>query len=126
MLRIEPTNDKELLDRLSRAIFDADFDGNVGFVLYLDDDAIGVCRAIITPVKSAIDFIGVLPESRKKGYGDFFTRVMLDNLTRVSEKVAINYESEYYLKFGFRQHKGTMEITSADIVFPSECKHSHN
>lgn len=126
MLDISATNDKQCLDKLSEAVFGAPFDGGVGFVLNVDDKPSGVAKLVINEDVARIVSVGVIKEERGKGYGDFFTRVLMDNLTRVSKTVVIGYVSDYYEKFGFRQCGGQMEIDSDKIVFPSTCGGHHS
>lgn len=121
MLSFTATNDKGLLDRLSEEIFLKKFPAEVGFVLCEDDEPIGVARINILPTVSVIELVGVIGAFRKKGYGDFFTRSLMNALSNVSEVIEIGYESDYYLKFGFERGGKGMKIDSRNLVFPSKC-----
>lgn len=122
MLTITPTNDKNLLDDLSIKIFGKKFCGDVGFVLYNGNKPSGIAKISCREEFSAIIFIGVLPEFRKEKLGDFFTRSILLRMSEVSDKIEINYVSDYYKKFGFKEENGKMIIESDKLYFPCECK----
>lgn len=123
MLNIEPTNDKTLLDTLSLAIFGKEYDGAVGFVLYVAGKSAGLAKLNIKEDVSVIECVGIVPSERKKGYGDFLTRSLMNNLSYVSKKIKIAYCDAYFEKFGFRQRGGSMVTESKNIVFPSKCIH---
>ncbi|NLL55861.1 MAG: GNAT family N-acetyltransferase [Clostridiales bacterium] len=122
MLCLMPTNDKELLNSLSKNIFGCEFNGDVGFVLYKEDKAIGIAKIYCAPEASRLISLGILPSERKQGFGDFFTRSLLSQMSLVSSKVIIEYANGYYKKFGFVEKEGKMEIDSQNIVFPCACK----
>lgn len=124
MIRIEPTNDTELLNSLSKKIFGKEFDGKVGFVLYYKEEAAGIAALKINEEEATIKYIGIVPELRCMGLGDFFTRSLMNNLSYVTKTIKAGYVSPYYEKFGFRRQGGEMIIESKDIVFPSKCKHN--
>jgi|AGTN01.3.fsa_nt_gi hypothetical protein len=121
MIKLIPTNDKELLDLLSGSIFDKPFDGAVGFVLYADEKPVGAARFIINKGNSVIKSIGIIPEERGKGYGDFLTRSIMDNLSRVGKKIYIDYFSPYFYQFGFGRRGERMVVASEKLVFPKKC-----
>ncbi len=123
MINITATNDKKILDDLSNKIFGVPFDGGVGYILQLDEEAVGVAKVIVNPDVSTIVSIGVLKEHRGKGYGDFFTRVLLHVLSQVSAYLVIGYKSKYFAQFGFKDSFDEMFMKSKDIVFPSKCQH---
>jgi hypothetical protein len=122
MLNLTPTNDKALLNSLSSSIFDCEYEGEVGFVLYKDEESIGLAKIFCSEEKSEILKLGIIPSKRKLGYGDFFTRSMILRMSMVSKCVEINYTSDYYKKFGFIEKKGKMVINSDKVVFPCACK----
>ncbi|NLT18275.1 MAG: hypothetical protein BWX72_00877 [Firmicutes bacterium ADurb.Bin080] len=123
MLSVAGTNDKNILDRLSLEIFGKKFDGGVGYVLCESGTEIGIAKLKVNPENSAINSIGILPSYRKKGYGDFFTRALLNVLSGVSEYITIDYSEDYFLQFGFMNSEKGMIIKSSDIVFPHKCGH---
>lgn len=123
MLSIDATNDKELLDNLSLRAFGKNFDGKAGFVLFIDSQPIGVAKVTATDNIASISQIGVVPEERGKGYGDFFTRALMHNLSNASEKIVVESVCNYFLKFGFEQQANKMVIDSKDLVFPRKCCH---
>lgn len=122
MLEFYASNDKGLLDRLCVNIFGHKFVGNVGYILLYKDEPIGIAKLMTRPDESHISFVGILKEHRKMGFGDFFTRSLMNTLSYVSEKIVVDYVSDYFLKFGFKQLEDRMEIVSRYIVFPSKCK----
>ncbi|HQC54480.1 MAG TPA: GNAT family N-acetyltransferase [Clostridia bacterium] len=126
MINLTATNDKKILDDLSKKIFGAPFDGGVGYVLQLDDETVGVAKVIVNPDVSTIVSIGLLKEHRGKGYGDFFTRVLLNVLSEVSAYIVVGYRSNYFTQFGFKESFDEMFIKSKDIVFPAKCQHDQN
>lgn len=123
MLGVKATNDKALLDKLANHIFGKPYCGGVGFVLEYENATIGLAQLTITEAAATIHSIGVVEPLRKKGFGDFMTRSLMDNLSRVSEKIIVDYKSQYFVKFGFKEEGEKMIIASGDIVFPSKCKH---
>jgi len=122
MLKVQPTHDKELLNRLSEEIFGRAFPKGVGYVLYEGSTPLGVADVVAHPEKSEIVSVGILPTERGKGYGDFFTRVIMDRLSGVCRVITAGYTSAYYLKFGFCEKAGKMEIRSSELVFPRACQ----
>lgn len=122
MLNLAPTNDKKLLDSLSNSIFACDFDGFVGFVLYRNNESIGLAKIYCDEDKSTILKLGIIPTRRNAGYGDFFTRSLLLRMSEVSDIIEINYVSEYYKKFGFTEKNGKMVIESDKLIFPRKCQ----
>ncbi|MCL2631237.1 MAG: GNAT family N-acetyltransferase [Firmicutes bacterium] len=122
MLSYQATNDKALLSRLSSEIFNKPYYMDTGFVLYHEATPIGISALKITPSESVVIEIGVLKEFRGKGYGDYFTRALLNNLSYVSKTIKINYRHDYFVKFGFSETNSGMEILSGNLTFPCKCK----
>ncbi|HOO22545.1 MAG TPA: GNAT family N-acetyltransferase [Clostridia bacterium] len=122
MLKLTPTNDKTLLDRLSNEIFGHDFGHEVGFVFQKGEENIGIARITCTPEKSTVVKVGIIPSERGQGYGDFFTRCLLLKMSDVSERIEIEYISDYYKKFGFTEENGKMIIDSGKLYFPRACQ----
>lgn len=123
MLSVVGISDKDILNTLSLEIFGENFEGGVGYVLYESGRAIGIARLTVAPEKSVIHCIGILPLYRNSGYGDFFTRSILNVLSSVSEHITINYRGDYFLQFGFNNSEEGMGIKSSNIVFPHKCGH---
>ncbi|HHX48798.1 MAG TPA: GNAT family N-acetyltransferase [Clostridiales bacterium] len=123
MLEFFATNDKKQLDAIMQDVFGKDFPGQVGYVLSYNDTIIGISKISVTPEISSIKFIGISKPYRKKGFGDFFTRSLMNTLSYVSEVIVIEYVSNYYLQFGFVEKNKTMTIDSKNIIFPSKCGH---
>lgn len=122
MLNMLPSNDKTLLDELSYSLCSKPFSGAVGYIFYADGTPVGVAHLSVSAM-SSIDFIGVLPAYRKKGYGDFFTRSILFRLSQISEKICIKYVSGYYNKFGFVSDGKNMYVDSDSLKFEPACGH---
>jgi GNAT superfamily N-acetyltransferase len=123
MIHIEPTNDKELLDSLSVRIFGAPYEGNVGYVLYCEDEAVGLAKLSIKEEVTVILSAGILPEMRGMGLGDFLLRSLMARASDMSDRIEIGWISDYFIKFGFRQQRCGMVIESKDLVFPRKCCH---
>ncbi|HKL74258.1 MAG TPA: hypothetical protein VJ903_05135, partial [Clostridia bacterium] len=90
MLSFAPTNDKALLNNLSKSIFDCDYESDVGFVLYQSKESVGLAKISCCTEKSIVLKVGIIPSKRKLGYGDFFTRSLLFRMSKVSEIIEIN------------------------------------
>lgn len=123
MISLGATNDKTLNDKLHTAIFSAPLDGDVGYVLNVDGVPAGIAKLIVTPEESHIVRVGILPKLRGKGYGDFFTRSLMNVLIDVTDKIVVDYVSDYYLKFGFVREGDKMVIDAEKLVFPRQCRH---
>lgn len=121
MLRFSATNDGKVLDTLSMEIFGDEFPGKVGYVLYDGDKAIGVAKMTVGTEVSVLERVGIVPEERKKGNGDFFTRSLVFGMSNASEEVVVNTKDEYYCKFGFTERNGKMVCPSGRVVFPCGC-----
>lgn len=122
MLGYGVSNDTELLTDLYQKIFSRNPDFVIGYVLYEDDIPVGIANLKVNPKVSEMKEIGLLPEKRNKGFGDFFTRCLLLRLSEVSKKI-ITYKNQYFYKFGFVDEDDKMAIDSKKIDFPSTCKH---
>lgn len=122
MLNMKPTNNKKLLDSLSFAVFSKAFDGEIGYVFYKDDAPVGFTKLEIGDTSKIVG-VAILPDCRKKGYGDFFTRSTLFRLTQISRYIEIGYVSDYFLKFGFNKKGQIMEIESDKLVFIDKNHH---
>ena len=101
MLSLGASNDKTLLNKLHNAIFGVDMVGDVGYLLYLGDQAIGLARLRVNEDEMHILAVGILEEHRGKGYGDFLTRSLMNVFIDVTDRIYADYVDEYFLKFGF-------------------------
>ena len=101
MLSLGASNDKTLLNELHNAIFGVDMVGDVGYLLYLDDQAIGIARLRVTEEEMHILAVGVLEEYRGRGFGDFLTRSLMNVFIDVTDRIYADYVDEYFVKFGF-------------------------
>lgn len=122
MLSFSATNDKRQLDEISESVFGKEFPGQIGYVLHLEGKPIGVAKVQADPEESHISMVGLLERYRGAGFGDFFTRSLMNVLSYVSKAIVIDYEDDYYLKFGFEKRDRSMYIESSKIVFPAKCR----
>ena len=122
MLSLGASNDKKILNELHNAIFGSDMVGEVGYLLYLGDKAIGVAKLRVTTEEMHILEVGILEEYRGKGYGDFFTRSLMNIFIDVTDRIVSDYVNEYFLKFGFVQSGDVMVVESEKLTFPRKCQ----
>ncbi len=125
MISLNATNDTSLLNLLHNRIFGNDIEGKVGYVLYVDDVPIGVAKLNIDATSATLKEVGVLAEYRGKGYGDFFTRSLMNCCIDITD-VIYAYKDEYFCKFGFTEENGVMKVESDKLTFPHACKHNEN
>lgn len=121
MLSLGASNDKTLLNELHNAIFGVDMVGDVGYLLYLDDQAIGIARLRVTEEEMHILAVGVLEEYRGRGFGDFLTRSLMNVFIDVTDRIYADYVDEYFVKFGFIETDDYMVVESDKLVFPRKC-----
>lgn len=121
MIGLNATNDKTLLNGLHNAIFGCDIEGDVGYVLYVDGIPAGVAKLSVTEEEAHIIRVGILGKLRGKGYGDFFTRSLMNVLIDVTDVIYADYVDDYYLKFGFERDGDRMRIDSDKLTFPRKC-----
>ena len=125
MLSLGASNDKQLLDALHNAIFGVDMDGNVGYLLYIGDSPVGIAKLRVTPEEMHIIEVGLLKEYRGKGYGDFFTRSLMNIFIDVTDYIYSDYIDDYFLKFGFERKGDVMIVESDKLTFPRKCQCGH-
>ena len=122
MLSLGASNDKILLNQLHNAIFGCDIVGDVGYLLYIGDEPIGVTKLKVTPDEMHILEVGILENYRGKGYGDFFTRSLMNIFIDVTDYIFSDYVDDYFLKFGFVQKDDVMVVESDKLTFPRKCQ----
>ena len=122
MLSITAIADKKPLNDLHEAVFGTEYPKDIGYVLQDDGKNVGIASMTVRNDVSTIEKVGVIPEERGKGKGDFFTRSLIFGLSQVSEKVRISYKSPYFYRFGFTDDENGMIAESSKIVFPCGCK----
>ncbi|MBR2481180.1 MAG: GNAT family N-acetyltransferase [Clostridia bacterium] len=122
MLSLGASNDKILLNQLHNAIFGCDIVGDVGYLLYIGDEPIGVAKLKVTPDEMHILEVGILENYRGKGYGDFFTRSLMNIFIDVTDYIFSDYVDDYFLKFGFVQKDDVMVVESDKLTFPRKCQ----
>ncbi|MBQ8178262.1 MAG: GNAT family N-acetyltransferase [Clostridia bacterium] len=125
MLSLGASNDKNLLNSLHNAIFGVDMEGSVGYLLYVADKPIGVAKLRVTPEEMHIIEVGLLEEYRGKGYGDFFTRSLMNIFIDVTDYIYSDYLDDYFLKFGFERKGDVMVVESDKLTFPRKCQCGH-
>ena len=122
MLSLGASNDKILLNQLHNAIFGCDIVGDVGYLLYIGDEPIGVAKLKVTPDEMHILEVGILENYRGKGYGDFFTRSLMNIFIDVTDYIFSDYVDDYFLKFGFVPKDDVMVVESDKLTFPRKCQ----
>lgn len=96
----------------------------MNLLFILGDRPSGVAGArFVSPDTVRVEFVGLIESAKGMGYGDFLTRSIINKVMDLCKVVEINSTDEYFLKFGFVEKNGLMRAQSADIVFPSKCKH---
>ena len=123
MLTVEWCEDKKILDSLSLAALGRPAAAESGAVLAVDGNKCGVAFFTLDS-DIHISAVGVLPEYRGKGYGDFFTRVLLYKFMFYKKDIVVDCVDGYYTKLGFKQDGESMRASCDDIVFPSYCAHN--
>ncbi len=123
MLSLIYSDDSKINGLLNDAIF-----GDVapdGFTVLLleDGNALGIAYVTLDGVLPIIQRVGILPDFRNKGYGDFFMRSLFFMLSEQSGGVAVGWSHVYFEKFGFKPVDGLLFVSKEDLVFPSYCKH---
>ncbi len=112
-----------MLDGLSRAIFGTPAHSACGAVLSCDGVYCGVAFYGIGD-ELHIRSVGILPEYRGRGYGDFFTRTLIYKFMFYNKDIVVDYHDDYYINLGFASEgDNSMRADCADIVFPSGCGH---
>ncbi len=122
MLSLGASNDKNLLNSLHNAIFGTDMVGDVAYLLYFGDEPIGIAKLKVTPEEMHVVEVGIVEGYRKKGYGDFFTRSLMNIFIDVTDRIYSDYIDDYFLKFGFTRTGDVMVVESGKLVFPRKCQ----
>ncbi len=122
MLSLGASNDKKLLNELHNAIFGTDIVGDVGYLLYIQDEPVGIAKLKVTPEEMRIISVGLLEKYRGKGYGDFFTRSLMNIFIDVTDYIVSEYVDDYFLKFGFVTRGDVMVVESEKLTFPRKCQ----
>lgn len=125
MLSLGASNDKNLLNALHVAIFGCEMEGDVAYLLYVDDVPVGLARLRVTPEEMHIERVGLLSKFRKKGFGDFFTRSLMNIFIDVTDRIYSDYVDDYFLKFGFIREGDVMVVESDKLTFPRKCQCGH-
>ena len=121
MLHVKPVIGTECEDFLRSEGAEVSCVPGVDVALYEDERIIGAAHVTFAPDMAVLEGVYVTPARRGNGFGDFLTRVVMDAYTRSLPLFRVAYESEYFLKFGFKADGKGMQINSEEIVFPSAC-----
>lgn len=123
MLHVKPCLETEKCENFYRTDpVCAAFCEGIDVGLYVDEILVGSARVGFDGDAAVLSAVWIMPEIRGKGLGDFLTRATMDAYTQSLPRFKVAYESDYFLKFGFKKGIGEMEIKSEDIHFPSHCK----
>ena len=121
MLHVKPVIDDSCVSFLRAEGVEASFGGGVDVALYEDETLIGAAHVSFLPDCAVLEGVYVTPSKRGHGLGDFLTRATMDAYTRSLPFFRVAYVDDYFLKFGFAEKDGGMEIASEAIKFPSHC-----
>lgn len=120
MLQILPIVDENEKNRVFSSSGLPVSEGKMFFALLEDDEIIGGADISVGGV-GVIKSVAIVPEKRRRGNGDFFTRALIFKLQSISDKVVIDYVDDYFLKFGFNKDGDRMVADSEKIHFPHAC-----
>ena len=121
MLHVKPVIDDSCAVFLRAEGVETSYGEGVDVALYEDERLIGAAHVTFLPDTAVLEGVYVTPDRRGFGLGDFLTRATMDAYTRSLPLFRVAYVSEYFVKFGFKENDGGMEIASDDIKFPSHC-----
>ena len=121
MLHVKPVIGTECEEFLRAEKVETNYTAGVDVALYEDDALIGAAHISFLPDTALLEGVYVTPAKRGYGLGDFLTRATMDAYTRSLPLFRVAYVSEYFVKFGFKEKDGGMEIASDAIKFPSHC-----
>lgn len=121
MINLELTEDNSLIDFMFESLKATRPENTVFTVVKCDGQPVGIAAFYYSDTVH-IKGVGILEKFRKKGYGDFATRVLLARLADYGKEITVDYVSEYFYKFGFNKKGGVMSVFPDKLVFPSKCK----
>ena len=121
MLHVKPVVDDSCMEFLRAEGAEASFGDGVDVALYEEERLIGAAHVSFLPDCAVLEGVYVTPSRRGCGLGDFLTRATMDAYTRSLPIFRVAYVSDYFVKFGFKEKDGGMEIASEAIKFPSHC-----
>jgi len=121
MLHVKPVIDDSCMEFLRSEGVAVSFGDGVDVALYEDETLIGAAHVSFLTDCAVLEGVYVTPSKRGFGLGDFLTRATMDAYTRSLPLFRVAYVSEYFVKFGFTEKDGGMEIASDAIKFPSYC-----
>lgn len=123
MLSLLYSDDNKINGELNDAIFGSSSSEGFSVLLLEDGIAIGISSVVLDGLLPIITRVGILPEYRNKGYGDFFMRSLFFMLSEQSGGVAVSWQHKYFEKFGFKPSDNLLFVSKEDLKFPSYCKH---
>ena len=121
MLHVKPVIGDECEAFLRAEGVETSYGAGVDVALYEDEALIGAAHLSFQPDTAVLEGVYLTPSRRGFGFGDFLTRAVMDAYTRSLPLFRVGYESDYFIKFGFRRDGGCMTIRSEEIRFPSLC-----
>ncbi len=121
MLHVKPVIDDSCEAFLLAEGVETSYDEGVDVALYEEEKIIGAAHVSFLPDAALLEGVYVTPSRRGLGLGDFLTRATMDAYTRSLPLFRVAYVDDYFLKFGFTEKDGGMEIASEAIRFPSHC-----
>jgi len=89
----------------------------VGFALFFHNFSTFLGRCGIY-----LEDLYIMPQYRGKGYGDFFTRSLMNIFIDVTDYIVSEYVDDYFLKFGFVTRGDVMVVESEKLTFPRKCQ----
>lgn len=125
MLYITPCEDIKIGEELSEKIFGVGDITDGAILLFNDKTPIGLAEIYVGSDFVGISRIGVLPDFRGRGAGDFFARVIIFKLMSYELPIKLDFVNDYYQKLGFKKQDKTMLAECEDIKFPSCCGGNH-
>lgn len=123
MLSLLYSDDNKINGELNDTIFGSSSSEGFSVLLLEDGIAIGISSVVLDGLLPIITRVGILPEYRNKGYGDFFMRSLFFMLSEQSGGVAVCWQHKYFEKFGFKPTDNLLFVSREDLKFPSYCKH---
>ena len=121
MLHVKPVIDDSCETFLRAEGVETAYGEGLDVALYEEEKIIGAAHVSFLPDAALLEGVYVTPSRRGLGLGDFLTRATMDAYTRSLPLFRVTYVDDYFLKFGFTEKDGGMEIASEAIKFPSHC-----
>lgn len=119
-------SDREVLQKLAKECGgEYNPECTLNMVLIVGERPCGVSMMrYVDKKRIRLEWVGITPDMRGKGFGDFLTRASINKAIDISEYIEISYADDYFEKFGFERKDNKMQIESKKVVFPSKCNHA--